>query len=333
MSTRATVEPAAPTVVGEPAHAHPSASFSATLRVRLDNRAGSFARLATAIGKTGGLLGAIDVVRVERTTKVRDVTVLATDAPHIERIVAIVEALDGIDVLHVSDRTFLHHLGGKIEITPRSPLKTRDDLSMAYTPGVARVSSAIAEDPAKVWTLTIKQHTVAVVSDGTAVLGLGDIGPEAALPVMEGKSVLPGGAGRRRRWSGAAGRRRAGRDGPRAGRNPSTGGGGSGSSGGPCGGRRRVPACGGRRVATRGRRTGSGRLDSRRGRGGARARDGRGLGARRRGAVRRGSGRGGLLLVALVLVGVRLVGLVLSSSFGGGSIASTGPLPSSVGGP
>ena len=190
MSTRATVEPAAPTVVGEPARAHPSASFSATLRVRLDNRAGSFARLATAIGKTGGLLGAIDVVRVERTTKVRDVTVLATDAPHIERIVAIVEALDGIDVLHVSDRTFLHHLGGKIEITPRSPLKTRDDLSMAYTPGVARVSSAIAEDPAKVWTLTIKQHMVAVVSDGTAVLGLGDIGPEAALPVMEGKSVL-----------------------------------------------------------------------------------------------------------------------------------------------
>ena len=190
MSARATRKPASPTAVGEQVHAHPSASFSSTLRVRLDNRAGSFARLATTIGKAGGLLGAIDVVRVERTTKVRDVTVLATDAAHIERIVATVEALEGIDVLNVSDRTFLLHLGGKLEIAPRSPLKTRDDLSMAYTPGVARVSSAIAEDPAKVWNLTIKQHTVAVVSDGTAVLGLGDIGPEAALPVMEGKAVL-----------------------------------------------------------------------------------------------------------------------------------------------
>ncbi|MDF2750788.1 MAG: Malic enzyme, partial [Gaiellaceae bacterium] len=91
---------------------------------------------------------------------------------------------------NVSDRTFLLHLGGKIEVVPKSPLKTRDDLSMAYTPGVARVSTAIAEDPAKAWNLTIKQNTVAVVSDGTAVLGLGDIGPEAAMPVMEGKAVL-----------------------------------------------------------------------------------------------------------------------------------------------
>ena len=176
--------------VGEHSHPHPSASFSATLRIRLDNRPGSFARLATAIGQAGGLLGAIDVVRVERSTKVRDVTVLATDVAHIDRIVRAVKKLDGIDVVHVSDRTFLLHLGGKLEIALRSPLKTRDDLSMAYTPGVARVSSAIANDPGKVWSLTIKQHTVAVVSDGTAVLGLGDIGPEAALPVMEGKAVL-----------------------------------------------------------------------------------------------------------------------------------------------
>ena len=98
--------------------------------------------------------------------------------------------LDGIEVINVSDRTFLMHLGGKIEIALKTPLRTRDDLSMAYTPGVARVSSAIATDPAKVWNLTIKQNTVAVVSDGTAVLGLGDIGPEAALPVMEGKAML-----------------------------------------------------------------------------------------------------------------------------------------------
>ena len=96
----------------------------------------------------------------------------------------------GVEVEHVSDRTFLLHLGGKIEMVPKAPLKTRDDLSMAYTPGVARVCTAIAEDPSKVWNLTIKQNTVAVVSDGTAVLGLGDIGPEAAMPVMEGKAVL-----------------------------------------------------------------------------------------------------------------------------------------------
>jgi len=169
---------------------HPSASFSAAIRVRLDNRPGAFAQLAAAIGEAGGLLGAIDLVRVEKTTKLRDVNVLADDEHHLEEIVDAVRSLDGVEVVHVSDRTFLAHLGGKIEITPRLPLKTRDDLSMAYTPGVARISRAIADDPAVAWNLTIKRNTVAVVSDGTAVLGLGDIGPEAALPVMEGKAVL-----------------------------------------------------------------------------------------------------------------------------------------------
>ena len=169
---------------------HPSASFSATLRVRLENRPGSFARLAETIGEAGGLLGAIDLVRVEAGTKVRDVTVLAGNAEHMDRIAEAVRLLPGIEVVDVSDRTFLMHLGGKIEIALKAPLKTRDDLSMAYTPGVARVSSAIAADPDKVWNLTIKQNTVAVVSDGTAVLGLGDIGPEGALPVMEGKAML-----------------------------------------------------------------------------------------------------------------------------------------------
>ena len=172
------------------AAAHPSASFSETLRVRLPNEPGSFARLAEAIAAEDGLLDAIDLVRSERGTKVRDVTVLASDARQMARIVGAVQELDGIEVVNVSDRTFLVHLGGKIEVALKTPLKTRDDLSMAYTPGVARVSSAIAEDPGKVWNLTIKQHTVAVVSDGTAVLGLGDIGPEAALPVMEGKAML-----------------------------------------------------------------------------------------------------------------------------------------------
>ena len=174
---------------GRPA-LHPSASFSATMRVRLENHPGAFASLAGAIGDAGGLLGAIDLVRVGRGHKVRDVTFLAADAAHVERILEAVGRVPGIEVEHVSDRTFLAHLGGKLEVTPRTPLKTRDDLSIAYTPGVARVSSAIAADPAKVWSLTIKQNSVAVVSDGTAVLGLGDIGPEGALPVMEGKAVL-----------------------------------------------------------------------------------------------------------------------------------------------
>jgi malate dehydrogenase (oxaloacetate-decarboxylating) len=169
---------------------HPSASFSATMRVRLENHPGAFAGLAGAIGEAGGLLGAIDLVRVGRGHKVRDVTFLAADAAHVERILATVREVQGVEIEHVSDRTFLAHLGGKLEVTPRTPLKTRDDLSIAYTPGVGRVSSAIAEDPAKVWSLTIKQNTVAVVTDGTAVLGLGDIGPAAALPVMEGKAVL-----------------------------------------------------------------------------------------------------------------------------------------------
>jgi malate dehydrogenase (oxaloacetate-decarboxylating) len=167
-----------------------SASFSATIRVRLIDRPGSFAKLATAIGDAGGSLDAIDLVRVEGDTQVRDVTVLAEDGDHLERIVDAIRVLPGIEVEHASDRVFLVHLGGKLEIRSRIPVKTRDDLSMAYTPGVARVCTAIHDDAAKVWNLTIKQNSVAVVTDGTAVLGLGDIGPEAALPVMEGKAIL-----------------------------------------------------------------------------------------------------------------------------------------------
>ncbi len=169
---------------------HLSASFSATLRVRLSDRPGSFARLAQAIGDAGGSLGAIDLVRVEGETKIRDVTVDASDTEHLERIVEAVRAIEGVEVERVSDRTFLMHLGGKIEMRSKVPVRTRDDLSMAYTPGVARICTAIAADPGAAWNLTIKQNTVAVVSDGTAVLGLGDIGPEAAMPVMEGKALL-----------------------------------------------------------------------------------------------------------------------------------------------
>jgi malate dehydrogenase (oxaloacetate-decarboxylating) len=169
---------------------HLSASFSTTLRVHLPDTPGSFARLAQAIGDAGGSLGAIDLVRAEGDVKVRDVTVDAADAEHLERIVVAVRALEDVEVERVSDRTFLLHLGGKIEMRSKTPIKTRDDLSMAYTPGVARVSQAIAADPSAAWNLTVKQNTVAVVSDGTAVLGLGDIGPEAAMPVMEGKAAL-----------------------------------------------------------------------------------------------------------------------------------------------
>jgi malate dehydrogenase (oxaloacetate-decarboxylating) len=173
-----------------PPGAHHSASFSLTLRIHLQDTPGSFAELARAIADAGGLLDAIDLVRVEAGTKVRDVTVLATDAEHADAITAACTAVPGIEVERVSDRTFLLHLGGKIHMDANAPVKTRDDLSMAYTPGVARVCEAIAADPDSAWNLTVKRNTVAVVTDGTAVLGLGDIGPLAAMPVMEGKALL-----------------------------------------------------------------------------------------------------------------------------------------------
>jgi malate dehydrogenase (oxaloacetate-decarboxylating) len=168
----------------------PSDSYSLTLRVRLLTRAGTLGEVATAIGKAGGDIGAIDIVSVGRDYVIRDITVNTVSSEHEDTIVAAVEAIDGIEVEHVSDRTFLMHIGGKIEVVSKLPLKTRADLSMAYTPGVARVCEAIHKDPEKVFKLTIKKNTVAVVTDGTAVLGLGDIGPAAAMPVMEGKAML-----------------------------------------------------------------------------------------------------------------------------------------------
>jgi malate dehydrogenase (oxaloacetate-decarboxylating) len=173
-----------------PPAVQPSASYSFTMRIELPQRAGSFARVAGAIGDQGAILGAIDLVRVEKGVVTRDVTISCTDGDHAERVVAAVRALEHVNVVSFSDRTFLLHMGGKIHVRPKLPLRTRDDLSMAYTPGVARVSSAIHADPERVWALTIKGTTVAVVSDGTAVLGLGDIGPKAAMPVMEGKAML-----------------------------------------------------------------------------------------------------------------------------------------------
>ena len=169
---------------------HTSASQSITIRLRMEHSPGLFAQAATIIGAEGGNIGAIDIVRIEQSSIIRDVTVDTTGEAHADAIVKALNTLPNTKVLHTSDRVFVMHLGGKIEVTNKIPLKSRDDLSMAYTPGVARVCMAIHENPEKAHNLTIKKNTVAIVSDGTAVLGLGDIGPEAAMPVMEGKAML-----------------------------------------------------------------------------------------------------------------------------------------------
>ncbi|HEY7517175.1 MAG TPA: malic enzyme-like NAD(P)-binding protein [Methylomirabilota bacterium] len=168
----------------------PTASHSLTVRLEIRNQPGMLGKITSAIGKGGGDIGAIDVVAIGKTTITRDLTFKASDERHGEQVVERLRAIEGVKVVHVSDRTFLMHLGGKIEIKSKASVKTRDDLSMAYTPGVARVCMAIHRDPEKAYTLTIKQNSVAVVSDGTAVLGLGDIGPNGAQPVMEGKAMI-----------------------------------------------------------------------------------------------------------------------------------------------
>src|SRR5688572_26795796 len=173
-----------------PRRLQPSASYSFTMRLRRPQHGGTFAGVAHAIAETDAMLGAIDLVRVESHQVVRDVTVSCGDSAHAEGVVRAVRGLEGVELDRGSDRTFLMQKGGKIEVRGKLRLKARDDLSMAYTPGVGRVSMAVHEDRSKSWALTIKGNTVAVVSDGTAVLGLGDIGPEAAMPVMEGKAML-----------------------------------------------------------------------------------------------------------------------------------------------
>lgn len=170
--------------------AKPSASYSLTMRLKINNVTGTLGRVTSRIGDLGGDIGAIDIAGVGKNHIIRDITVNVRDQEHGDDIVKELRKMDVLEVVHVSDRTFLMHLGGKIRINSKVPLKTRDDLSMAYTPGVARVCMAIHDDPESVYNLTIKGNTVAIVSDGTAVLGLGDIGPEAAMPVMEGKAML-----------------------------------------------------------------------------------------------------------------------------------------------
>jgi len=167
----------------------PVASYSLIVRIRIVNTPGMLGKVTSAIGAEGGDIGAIDIVEVGREVT-RDISFKASDEAHGQRITDRIRGIEGVTVVHVSDRTFLMHLGGKIEVRGRVAVKTRDDLSMAYTPGVARVCMAIHDDPEKAYTLTIKQNTVAVVSDGSAVLGLGDIGPNGAQPVMEGKALI-----------------------------------------------------------------------------------------------------------------------------------------------
>ena len=149
-----------------------------------------FGKIAVAIGEKGGDIGAVDIVRAGKGVMVRDFTVNASDEAHEKEIVDAVKRIDGVRVIHVTDRTFLLHVGGKIEIQNKVPVKNRHDLSRVYTPGVARVCKAIRKDKEKAYRFTIKANSVAIVTDGSAVLGLGDIGPEAALPVMEGKAML-----------------------------------------------------------------------------------------------------------------------------------------------
>jgi malate dehydrogenase (oxaloacetate-decarboxylating) len=170
--------------------ATPSAQFRLTIRVNIDDAHGTLSALTGAIVDAGALVDAVDLVEVDGSHSLRDIVVDASGKDHWERIVQAVGTVAGVELIDTTDRTFQLHVGGKIEQQNKHPLKTREDLSMAYTPGVARVSLSIADDADRAFQYTIKRNTVAVVSDGTAVLGLGDIGPLAAMPVMEGKCCL-----------------------------------------------------------------------------------------------------------------------------------------------
>ncbi|MDE0320536.1 MAG: NAD-dependent malic enzyme [Acidimicrobiaceae bacterium] len=172
------------------AGSRPTAAYSATLEVELAHQPGTLGRLCTAIGDVGGNIQSLDGFTITQGTLRQHIVVDASSEQHIVQICDAVNGLEGITVIAALDRTFELHAGGKLETVTRIPLRNADDLSMAYTPGVARVCRAIADEPERVHDLTIKGNTVAIVSDGTAVLGLGDIGPAAAMPVMEGKALL-----------------------------------------------------------------------------------------------------------------------------------------------
>lgn len=168
----------------------PNSSFSLTLRLSIPNQAGMLAQITQAIAAAGGNLGAVGLVSRSRKTVVRTVNVDASSEEHAEKIVEAVSSLDDIEVLEICDRTFTLHEGGKISVESKLPLTNQEDLAMAYTPGVGRICMEIARHPERVYDLTIKGNTIAIVTDGSAVLGLGNLGPAGALPVMEGKALL-----------------------------------------------------------------------------------------------------------------------------------------------
>jgi malate dehydrogenase (oxaloacetate-decarboxylating) len=160
------------------------------MRLKLSNRPGTLAKVLTLIGREGGSLGAIDQISASHTHIVRDLMIRLRDREHLEHLVKAMENIPEVQIMRIADRVFMHHLGGKIEITPQRPLLNWQDLSLVYTPGVGGISEAIARDPLLAYKLTMKGNSVAIVTDGSAVLGLGALGPHSALPVMEGKSVL-----------------------------------------------------------------------------------------------------------------------------------------------
>ncbi|HSA61248.1 MAG TPA: ACT domain-containing protein, partial [Nitrospiraceae bacterium] len=168
----------------------PYSNYRLTVRLELANKPGIFARVAALLAEEGANLGAVDIVSATKTRMVRDVTFDVHSEEHGEKVLARLSALSDVTVVSASDRIFLLHLGGKIRVEGKFPISTRNVLSMVYTPGVGRVSQAIAKDKSKVYAFTSKSNSVAVVTDGSAVLGLGNLGPEAALPVMEGKVML-----------------------------------------------------------------------------------------------------------------------------------------------
>jgi malate dehydrogenase (oxaloacetate-decarboxylating) len=168
----------------------PTPAYSVRIRVRMANQPGMLGRVAVAIGEVGGNISGLRGFEVKTATLDEDLVVNCTSEVHQQQVRAAVESIDGIEILEFEDRTFRMHEGGKIEVLPLAPVRDVEDLSMAYTPGVARVCMEIAKNPLAAHEYTIKRNTVAIVSDGTAVLGLGDIGPEAAMPVMEGKALL-----------------------------------------------------------------------------------------------------------------------------------------------
>ncbi|MGD1901491.1 MAG: NAD-dependent malic enzyme [Geitlerinemataceae cyanobacterium] len=168
----------------------PNPSYSLTVRCQIPNKAGMLANIVNAVASVGGSLGQIDSIEQNHNIAIREITVNASSTEHADRIVDAIKTLPEIKLVDVYDRTFDLHRGGKIRIDSKLSLKRQDDLAMAYTPGVGRICRAIAEEPELVHTLTIKSNTVAIVTDGSAVLGLGNLGPEAAMPVMEGKAML-----------------------------------------------------------------------------------------------------------------------------------------------